>query len=64
MSNVISFDGRKKSIKRQNAKAKTLCGNGFHKWQLDKKQQFDVKSGRLVTVYKCKHCGAIKNKAI
>ncbi len=64
MSNVIQFkrpDPKKQA--KEKAKGKTLCKSGFHKWEVDKKKQFDVKSGKLVTVYRCIRCGEIKVKA-
>ena len=59
--NVIKF--KKKTLKDKH-KGKTLCKNGFHKWEIDKEKQFDVKTGKLVTLYSCKRCGARKTKAI
>ncbi len=57
MSNVIPF---KKPSLKYRAKGTTLCGRGFHKWIIDKKKQFDVKRGRLITIYKCERCGTTK----
>ena len=37
----------------------TLCRRGFHKWQIDQDQRFDVRAGRLVTVRRCARCGSI-----
>ena len=54
MSNVVAF--RKPSLK-QKAQGKTLCKNGFHKWEVWQQKQFDVNSGKLVTVMQCKRCG-------
>lgn len=59
MGDVIPFKKPKPSEKH---KGKTLCKNGFHKWEVDKKQVFNVKLGRLVTVYRCKRCGELKHK--
>lgn len=61
VTNIVPF---KKPSKRKVAEGKTLCKNGFHAWKIDKAKQFDTKQGRLVTVYKCKRCGATKSKAI
>ena len=58
MGEVVQFKKKKASEKH---KGKTLCKRGFHKWQVVKEQEFDVKQGKLVTVYKCERCGAIKN---
>lgn len=56
MGDVLPF-------KRPKAKPRdggTLCQNGHHKWKVDKKQRFDTKFGRLVTVYRCERCGLEK----
>jgi len=61
MGDVIPF---KKPDLKKKAKGKTLCINGFHKWEIQTKKQFDVKSGKLVTLYKCARCGETKVKAL
>lgn len=40
-----------------------LCESGFHKWVVVQEKQFDVKQGRLVTLYRCARCGATKTEA-
>lgn len=60
MGDVVPF---KKMKAAEKHKGNTLCKRGFHKWELLKEQQFDTKQGKLVTVYKCKRCGATKNQA-
>jgi hypothetical protein len=60
MADILPFRKPKASEKHQG---KTLCRSGFHKWQVDKAQVFDVKQGRLVTVYRCARCGATKSEA-
>lgn len=60
MGKVVAF---KRPSLEEKAKGKTLCSNGFHQWTYDNKKQFDVKSGKLVTVYQCRRCGVKKNKA-
>lgn len=60
MGDVIAFK-KKAHIKKQQGNI--LCKRGFHKWQIDKEKQFDVKQGRLVTVYKCKRCAKVKIEA-
>lgn len=60
MGDVIPF--KKRSLKDAH-KGKTLCKNGFHKWVVDQNKQFDVKSGKLVTLYKCSRCPARKTKS-
>ncbi len=57
MSNVLPF---KKPSQRERARRTTLCRSGFHKWEVDKKKQFDVKQGKLITIRRCRHCGATK----
>jgi len=42
---------------------RTLCREGFHKWEIWKDKQFDVKAGKLVTVYRCARCGETKVKS-
>lgn len=60
MGDVIKFRRPKPSEKY---KGKTLCQSGFHKWEVVKEKQFDVKHGKLVTLYKCSRCGVIKTEA-
>ena len=60
MGEVVRF---RKPTAAEKHRGKTLCKSGFHKWQVQKDKQFDVKQGRLVTVYRCARCGAIKTEA-
>ena len=60
MGDVIKF---KKPGLKEKHKGKTLCQNGFHKWEIEQAKQFDVKRGKLVTVYKCSRCGTTKTRA-
>ena len=60
MGDVLLF--RKPDLK-QKAKGKTLCKSGAHKWQVCKKQIFDVKAGKLVSLFRCQRCGEEKIKA-
>ncbi len=57
MGEVVRF---KKPRASQKHKGKTLCKSGFHKWKIEQKQRFDVKQGKLVTVYRCQRCGVEK----
>jgi len=57
MGDVIRF---KKPSLKEKAKAVTLCRHGHHKWAVDPKKQFDVKSGKLVTLWRCQRCEATK----
>ncbi|WP_423896871.1 hypothetical protein [Candidatus Pelagadaptatus aseana] len=56
-NNVLPF---KRPSAAQKHKGKSLCRSGFHKWKIVQKKQFDVKQGRLVTIYKCSRCGEQK----
>lgn len=59
MGDVIQF--KKKSLQEKH-KGKSLCRHGFHKWQVKKEKQFDVKQGKLVTLYVCSRCGEEKTE--
>ena len=61
MSNVLPF--KTPSLKEKH-KGKTLCKNGFHKWVIVTSTKFDVKQGKLVTLYRCARCQAEKTKLI
>lgn len=60
MFKVVPF--RKISLKKKH-QGKTLCRHGHHKWVLDKATQFDVREGKLVTVYRCTRCDKVKVKS-
>ena len=60
MGDVLPF---RKPKPGEKAKGKTLCREGFHKWELAKHMPFDVKLGKLVTLYRCTRCGATKTQA-
>ncbi|MEJ2059700.1 MAG: hypothetical protein P8Y64_04360 [Gammaproteobacteria bacterium] len=59
MGEVLPF--RRKTAAEKH-KGKTLCRSGFHKWRVEKDNVFDVKAGKLVTIYRCERCGAVKNE--
>lgn len=61
MGDVVPF---KRPTLSEKHKGRTLCREGFHKWKVVTDKKFDVKQGRLVTVYQCARCGAQKVKAI
>lgn len=61
MGDVVSF--KRPSVKEKH-KGKTLCRNGFHKWCVKKEKQFDVKQGKLVTIYRCSRCQKEKVKLL
>ncbi|WP_027329903.1 hypothetical protein [Marinimicrobium agarilyticum] len=58
--NIIPF---KRPSAKDKHKGKTLCRSGFHKWKIVTEKKFDVKQGRLVTVYECARCGKQKTTA-
>ena len=60
MADIIPF---KKPKLKDKHKGKSLCRSGFHKWEIVQEKQFDVKQGKLVTVYVCKRCGERKTVA-
>jgi hypothetical protein len=60
VADVLPF--RKKSLKEKH-KGETLCRHGHHKWEVDKAKQFDVREGRLVTVYRCRRCDKVRVKS-
>ncbi|BFM17233.1 hypothetical protein R50073_34160 [Maricurvus nonylphenolicus] len=57
MGDVVKF---KRPTAAEKHKGKSLCRSGFHKWEVVQEKQFDVKQGKLVTIYKCKRCGKQK----
>lgn len=61
MADILVFKKKKLSEKH---KGKTMCKSGFHKWEVIKENRFDVKHGKLVTIYKCKRCGKQKSTAL
>ncbi len=60
MGDVVPFKKRKLSEKHDK---RGLCRSGFHKWEVMQGRRFDVKSGKLITAYRCARCGAEKNEA-
>lgn len=61
MGEILTFKKRSPFDKH---KGKTLCRSGFHKWAVVKEKQFDVKQGKLITLYCCERCGERKVEAI
>jgi hypothetical protein len=59
MADILPFKKPKASEKHQG---KTLCRSGFHKWKVAKEKPFDVKTGKLVTLYRCERCGATRSE--
>lgn len=62
MGDVVSF--KKAKANKLKNKSSTLCANGHHAWEICHEKRFDVKSGKLVTVFRCKRCGKEKVKAL
>lgn len=61
MGDIVKF---RKKTPAEKHKGKTLCRSGFHKWQILTDRRFDVKQGKLVTVYQCKRCGKTRSTAV
>lgn len=61
MAIILPF--KRKSLQDKH-RGKSLCREGFHKWQVVTAKQFDVKQGRLVTVSECARCGVRKTEAL
>lgn len=59
MADILPF---KHPAKKKPARG--LCQHGHHKWKLWMGKQFDVKAGKLVTVWRCERCGKEKVKAL
>lgn len=57
MGDILPF--RKPPLSEKH-RGNTLCRHGHHKWTVDKTRQFDVKLGKLVTLYVCERCGKRK----
>ncbi len=61
MGDILPF---KKPSPFEKHKGKTLCRSGFHKWKIVQAKQFDVKQGKLVTLYQCSRCGEKKTEVV
>lgn len=59
MAEIIPF---KRPSLQEKHRGNTLCKSGFHKWVVEKQRPFDVRSGKLVTLYRCSRCGATRTK--
>lgn len=60
MGDVVNFRRPKASEKHAG---KTLRRSGFHKWMVAREKPFDVKQGKLITVYRCERRGITKNES-
>jgi hypothetical protein len=63
VTKVVSLQKFRREQLRQKGKQSTLCGNNMHSWELVTNSQFDVKHGKLVSVYRCKRCKKEKVEA-
>jgi hypothetical protein len=62
MAEIIPFKPAKK--KKHSAPTRSaLCQNGHHRWAVWQKKPFDVKAGKLITIYRCERCGAERSEA-
>lgn len=61
MADILPF---KRPTLKEKHQGKTLCINGHHSWEILTEKKFDVKQGKLVTLYQCKRCGERKVKAL
>jgi len=57
MAKILEF---KRPSPKKIHQGKTLCREGFHKWVVVTDSKFDIKKGKLVTVYECERCGKQK----
>ena len=55
---------RRKAHRAKTRDGRTLCRHGFHRWEVVPGTPFDVKTGKLVTRYKCTRCGEVRNKGV
>jgi hypothetical protein len=60
MGDVVKFE---RPPRKGGNSGNTLCRSGFHKWEAAKERPFDVKLGRLVTLWRCARCGATRTEA-
>lgn len=60
MTNVLPFKRPRAADKHQG---NTLCKRGFHKWVAEPSTPFEVKSGKLITRYRCSRCGITKTES-
>lgn len=60
MAEILPF--KRPSLQKKH-RGKTLCKSGFHKWVVEKQLPFDVKSGKLITLFRCSRCGITRTEA-
>lgn len=59
MAKILDF---KKPGPKEKNRGKTLCLHNFHKWVVVTDSKFDVRRGKLMTVYRCERCGKQKTE--
>ncbi|MDB6061444.1 MAG: hypothetical protein JWM78_1547 [Verrucomicrobiaceae bacterium] len=60
MADILPFQRKPKT---PATKRSALCANGHHRWVVWQSKPFDVKRGKLVTVYRCERCGAERSES-
>ena len=59
MAKILDF---KRPGPKEKNRGKTLCLHSFHKWVVVTDSKFDVRRGKLVTLYRCERCGKQKTE--
>ncbi len=49
-----------KAARLNRVKRSSMCQHGHHRWLTDKTSKFDVKQGKLLTIYRCAKCDKTK----
>jgi hypothetical protein len=60
MADILPFQRKPKD---KITKRSALCANGHHRWVVWQNKPFDVKRGKLITIYRCERCGAERSEA-
>ena len=59
MAKILDF---KRPGPKEKNRGKTLCLHNFHKWAVVSERKFDVRRGKLVTLYRCARCAKEKTE--
>lgn len=59
MADILPFQRKPKTAPKRSS----LCENGHHRWAVWQRKPFDVKQGKLITIYRCERCGAERSEA-
>jgi hypothetical protein len=62
MAEIIPF-GRGPKKKHNTPQRSVLCQNGHHRWVVWQQKPFDVKQGKLITIFRCERCSAERSEA-